>query len=306
MHRYPRQPVGTEKRERQRANRALKQQEIAKAQTRQRGTRIGLIVVGAVVAVLAIALIASVFIGDDDEPQTLRTEQFSDADGDADADGDGALEADADADPGADAEPAPTDRDGDTDPNTGEFLPEGCPPAAGTATSTLTFDTAPPDCIDPSKTYQALISTNKGEITVDLDQDKAPIAVNNFVFLARNRYFDNTICHRIIPEFVVQCGDPDGSGFGGPGYSLPDELPQDGEYEIGSVAMANSGPDTAGSQFFIVTGQTALDVLDPLYTLFGQVSDGFDDTVVQMEAAGTADGEPTEPIEIDSVTIIVS
>ena len=92
--------------------------------------------------------------------------------------------------------------------------------------------------------------------------------VNNFVYLARNGYYDETPCHRIIPEFVVQCGDPTGTGTGNPGYSIDDELPEAGEYVLGSLAMANSGPDTNGSQFFIIIGEQG-EQLPPDYSLFG-------------------------------------
>jgi len=103
----------------------------------------------------------------------------------------------------------------------------------------------------------------------------------------------------------VQCGDPTATGTGGPGYSFADELPAEGEYEIGSIAMANSGPDTNGSQFFIITGEQGA-ALALAYSLFGGVASGFDETVVVMEAAGTASGSPSEPIEIISVVIVES
>ena len=133
--------------------------------------------------------------------------------------------------------------------------PSECPAADGSAAQQRDFAAAPPLCIDPAKTYTALVSTNHGDFTVELDPAAAPITVNNFVVLARYHYFDDTICHRIIPGFVVQCGDPTGTGSGGPGYAIADELPAAGAYQIGSLAMANSGPDTNGSQFFVITGE---------------------------------------------------
>jgi cyclophilin family peptidyl-prolyl cis-trans isomerase len=181
-----------------------------------------------------------------------------------------------------------------------------CPPVEGTGEQQQTFDGPPPMCLDPDASYQALVVTNKGEFTIELDQDKAPETTNSFVFLARNQYFDNTVCHRIIPGFVVQCGDPTATGTGGPGYTITDEPPSAGEYEIGSIAMANTGaPDSGGSQFFIITGEQGA-ALPPQYSLFGEVIEGFDGTVVSMEAAGTAAGDPSEPIEIQSITIIES
>ena len=123
-------------------------------------------------------------------------------------------------------------------------------------------------------------------------------------------YFDNTVCHRAIPAFAVQCGDPTGSGGGGPGYSFADELPATGSYKVGSIAMANSGPDTNGSQFFIITGASGV-ALSADYTLFGQVTDGLDTTVKALDALGNPDQAangvpPLEQIIIESVTITES
>ena len=181
-----------------------------------------------------------------------------------------------------------------------------CPPPDGTGEQKQSFDGPPPMCLDPDASYQALVVTNKGEFTIELDQEKAPETTNSFVFLARNQYFDDTVCHRIIPGFVVQCGDPSATGTGGPGYTIVDEPPSAGEYQIGSIAMANTGaPNSGGSQFFIITGEQGA-ALPPQYSLFGEVIEGFDGTVVSMEAAGTAAGDPSEPIEIQSITIIES
>ena len=180
-----------------------------------------------------------------------------------------------------------------------------CPPADGTGTQTRQFDAPPPDCLTPGVTYEAIVTTNKGELTIVLDPDSAPVATNNFVFLARNGYYDDTPCHRIIPGFVVQCGDPTGTGTGGPGYTIVDEPPAPGQYQIGSIAMAKTvQPDSAGSQFFIITGSDGA-ALPPEYALFGQVTDGLESTVAAMAAAGTpGDGVPSEPIQIQSVRIV--
>jgi cyclophilin family peptidyl-prolyl cis-trans isomerase len=182
-----------------------------------------------------------------------------------------------------------------------------CPPADGAATRTTTFDAPPPDCLVDGVTYRAIVTTNKGEFTIELDPEQAPVAANNFVFLARNLYYDDTPCHRIIPSFVVQCGDPTGTGTGGPGYTIVDEPPAPGAYELGSVAMAKrADPDSAGSQFFVIIGPNG-EALPPEYALFGQVVDGFDTAVAAMAAAGTpGDGVPTEPIQIESVRIVES
>ena len=180
-----------------------------------------------------------------------------------------------------------------------------CPPADGTGIQTRQFDAPPPECLTPGVTYEAIVTTNKGELTIVLDPDSAPVATNNFVFLARNGYYDDTPCHRIIPGFVVQCGDPTGTGTGGPGYTIVDEPPAPGQYEIGSIAMAKTvQPDSAGSQFFIITGSDGA-ALPPEYALFGQVTDGLESTVTAMAAAGTpGDGVPSEPIQIQSVRIV--
>jgi cyclophilin family peptidyl-prolyl cis-trans isomerase len=181
-----------------------------------------------------------------------------------------------------------------------------CPPAAGVAEPVTSFPEGPESCIDVTKTYEAEVVTSRGTFTMELDPASAPKSVNNFVFLARNKYFDGSTFHRIIPGFVVQGGDPTGEppGTGGPGYEYTDTVPTEGPpfYEIGSVAMANSnGPSTNGSQFFVVTGQQGVD-LPAGYTLFGKVTSGMD-VVLDIEKTGTAEGTPSEPTTITSVTI---
>ena len=118
----------------------------------------------------------------------------------------------------------------------------------------MKFDGPPPMCIDPAKNYTAEMVTSMGTMTISLDSASAPQTVNSFVFLARYHYYDGIIFHRIIKGFVCQGGDPTGTGTGGPGYRFEDELPKAGRYEIGSLAMANAGPNTNGSQFFIISG----------------------------------------------------
>jgi cyclophilin family peptidyl-prolyl cis-trans isomerase len=200
-----------------------------------------------------------------------------------------------------------TDSTADSAPDTAvDDAAAGCPPIEGADEQTREFDASPPDCLEPGATYEAVVTTNKGEFTIAIDPESAPLAANNFVFLARNQYFDATVCHRIIPGFVVQCGDPTATGTGGPGYTIGDEPPAPGEYQIGSIAMAKTqAPDSAGSQFFIVTGADGA-ALPPEYALFGQVVDGLDTTVASMAAAGSASGEPTEPIEIREIRILQS
>jgi peptidylprolyl isomerase len=177
-----------------------------------------------------------------------------------------------------------------------------CPPADGSAPQTRRFDGPPPMCIDLSKRYTAVMHTTKGEITFALDAIAAPRTVNNFVVLARYHYFDDVAFHRIIPGFVVQGGDPTGSGSGGPGYRFEDELPPAGRYELGSLAMANAGPDTNGSQFFIISGPQGAQ-LPPAYSLFGKAVSGLD-IVAALEAAGSRSGKPSERVAIERVEIL--
>src|SRR4051812_22637032 len=113
-----------------------------------------------------------------------------------------------------------------------------CPPADGSAERTTAFEKPPPMCIDAAKTYVATMETDVGTIKIALDPKKAPNTVNNFVVLSRYHYFDGLTFHRVIPGFVDQGGDPQGNGQGGPGYKFADELPKQGEYKIGSLAMA--------------------------------------------------------------------
>ncbi|MBU6314897.1 MAG: peptidylprolyl isomerase [Acidobacteria bacterium] len=158
-------------------------------------------------------------------------------------------------------------------------------------------------CLLPGKTYTATIETNNGTVRVTLRNDIAPNTVNSFVNLARFHYFDGTTCHRAIRNFVVQCGDPTASGMGGPGYEFADELDKIEAYRIGSVAMANAGPNTNGSQFFIITGDDGAS-LPPNYTLFGQVIDDDLGVVATLDGlANPADGPPLQPIDIVKVTI---
>ncbi|HEX9992570.1 MAG TPA: peptidylprolyl isomerase [Acidimicrobiales bacterium] len=132
----------------------------------------------------------------------------------------------------------------------------------------------PPMQIDTGARYRATITTDRGAIVMDLDPQLAPTTVNNFVALARSGFYDGVTFHRVVPEFVVQGGDPEGSGRGGPGYRFPDE-PVRGEYTLGAVAMANAGPDTNGSQFFICIADCR-QKLQPLYNLFGYVVEGIE------------------------------
>lgn len=168
---------------------------------------------------------------------------------------------------------------------------------------------APAMTIDPAKTYTAEMVTNKGAFEISLLPEASPIAVNNFVCLARAGYYDGTPFHRIVSGFVIQGGDPTGTGTGGPGYKFSDETVTR-DYIKGSVAMANSGANTNGSQFFVVlddlTGK-----LPKNYTNFGQVLSGQDvvDAIGKTPTQTSRSGErssPIEPVILESVTITES
>jgi len=163
--------------------------------------------------------------------------------------------------------------------------------------------------VDPSKTYTATLETNKGTITAELFPQDAPVTVNNFVCLAEDGYYNNTPFHRIVSGFVIQGGDPTGTGSGGPGYQFNDE-PISKDYEKGTLAMANAGPNTNGSQFFIVLDDLR-GRLPKNYTIFGRVTSGQEvvDAIANTPTAVGRSGEkssPTEPITLESVSIAES
>jgi len=180
-----------------------------------------------------------------------------------------------------------------------------CPKADGSSPRTTSFAKPPPMCIDPNKTYTATMQTSQGgPITIALDAKQAPKTVNNFVVLSRYHFYDGLTFHRIVPDFVIQGGDPQGNGQGGPGYKFDDELPQAGQYKIGSLAMANSGANTTGRQFFIITGSQGTQ-LPPQYSLFGQVTAGMDavNKIAALGVPNAPNGEPKETVTMTSVTI---
>ena len=179
-----------------------------------------------------------------------------------------------------------------------------CPPAAGTEKRVERFAGPPPTCINPDASYTATFSTTKGDFTATLDSKKAPVSVNNFVVLSRYHFYDGVPFHRIVPGFVIQAGDGDGDPWGTNdlGYSIHDELPaSSAEYVDYSLAMANSGPNTNGSQFFVVLPGGGAQ-LQPNYSWFGQVTQG-QDVVAAIGALGNAEQKPTEAVVINSVRI---
>jgi len=166
------------------------------------------------------------------------------------------------------------------------------------------YTAAPPMTIDPNKTYTATMKTNYGDIVILLLPKNAPITVNNFVFLARQGFYDGVKFHRVIKGFMIQSGDPTGTGMGGPGYKFADELPTSLNYNKGTLAMANAGPNTNGSQFFICLANVSL---PKSYSIFGQVTSGQDvvDKIGNV-AVKSSNGEmssPTVDVHINTITI---
>jgi cyclophilin family peptidyl-prolyl cis-trans isomerase len=276
--------VGTSKRERQKKNREARREQVTRRQqqgkARKRGSQVG------VVVLLVVALVGFVFVtGNNSNTDVSETETESTQE-----------TVDTTQDTVAAQASIPF-----------EYGTSACPPIDGSAEQRREFTDSHQLCIDPTKTYVATFDTTQGSFSVRLLSDRAPGTVNNFVSLARWKYFDGTKCHRVIEDFVVQCGDPTATGTGGPGYSFADELPQAGEYKIGSLAMANSGPNTNGSQFFVITGNSGAS-LPPSYSLFGEVVDGLDTAVKAMGALFNPDPAangvpPAGDIVLKSVTI---
>jgi len=166
---------------------------------------------------------------------------------------------------------------------------------------------SPPEMkIDVNKQYQATLKTNKGDITIELFPKEAPLTVNNFVFLARQGFYDGVKFHRVVRGFVIQTGDPTGTGSGGPGYTFPDE-PVSRDYVTGTVAMANAGPNTNGSQFFITLADLSA-TLPKKYTIFGIVTDGFDTVrkIANVPVTVSSSGEMSSPtVDVHIETVII-
>jgi cyclophilin family peptidyl-prolyl cis-trans isomerase len=249
-------------RDRQLAKLAARRQAQRRAQRRKRNAALA---VGVVVALVAVAAGFFTLTAGDDRPARAR----------------------------ASGTPSPT-------PSAGVACGAKAPKAAGRAKPT--FSKPPRMTIDPATTYTAAVETSCGAIAVRLDAERAPETVNSFVFLANDGFYDGLTFHRIANSIdVIQGGDPSGNGTGGPGYSLDDELTGRERYTTGTVAMANSGPDTAGSQFFIVTGPKASS-LPKDYTVFGEVVRGLD-TARRIQGLPVNGETPARTVYIDEVTI---
>ena len=159
------------------------------------------------------------------------------------------------------------------------------------------YEDCPPMTIDQTKEYIATIETEKGDITIELYAEEAPLAVNSFIFLAQDGWYDNVTFHRVVPGFVAQAGDPSGTGMGGPGYVFDNEVSPDLKFDQpGVLGMANSGPGTNGSQFFIT--HTSVPHLDGSYTIFGRVISGMDvvESLTPRDPSQSSDSSPGDII----------
>jgi peptidyl-prolyl cis-trans isomerase B (cyclophilin B) len=190
-------------------------------------------------------------------------------------------------------------------PAPNESLPKGCENVAKPAPKDVGELKAPTEKLNKSKTYVAKVSTTCGDFEITLDAKRAPITGGSFKYLADQKFFDGLTFHRIVPDFVIQGGDPAGDGSGGPGYQFDNEVSKKVTFDDGGIlAYANSGNDTNGSQFFITLGPQP--DLDPTpsasYTIFGKVTKGMD-VVQHIGALPTEADAPTQPVYIDSITV---
>jgi cyclophilin family peptidyl-prolyl cis-trans isomerase len=165
-----------------------------------------------------------------------------------------------------------------------------------------TFDKAPEPGLDPDKSYRAVMDTSQGRVVFELFADRTPVTVNNFVFLARQGFYDGLAFHRVIDGFMVQGGDPEGTGRGGPGYSFEDEFREDLRFDQpGLLAMANAGPNTNGSQFFITV--SAPSHLNGRHSIFGRVAEGYEVVEAISKIPTDAQDRPKDEARIERVTV---
>jgi cyclophilin family peptidyl-prolyl cis-trans isomerase len=209
-------------------------------------------------------------------------------------------------DPETAADSTPT---AEATPTQNEFLPEGCENAEQPEPKAVEALPEPDEKLDDSKTYIATVTTNCGAFEITLDVKRAPLTAGSFKYLADQKFFDGTTFHRIVPGFVIQGGDPAGTGSGGPGYSVEEAPPRSLKYTEGIVAMAKTGDEpagTSGSQFFVVTGPDAAS-LTPDYALLGEVTTGMEvATKIGGIQADPQTGQPATPVVIESVTVTES
>lgn len=257
----------TDKRQRQKEARRQRQEAMKIAQQRAARRRQGIRLAALLITVIAVMLLIGVFRGGDDKTDVTAVDKSTSTTAPA----------------GGKAEFGSTD----------------CPDEDGESERTVTFTDSFKKCIDPKKTYTAVIEFDAGEIEVELAASESPVTVNNFVSLARHRFYDGVVCHRVLKGFMAQCGDPEGTGSGGPGYTIGEEPPKSGKYEIGQLAMAKTGaPNSTGSQFFIIVGEQGAS-LPPQYSLLGTVTAGMD-VAKKIEADG-ADADPTPPAVLHKI-----
>jgi cyclophilin family peptidyl-prolyl cis-trans isomerase len=302
--------VGTAKRERQKANRQQRLQEIAKEQRQEKTKKRVVLILGVVIGGLLLLFgVARLFGSEDDTsaPPVITLET-----GTTLPPGDTTATTEAGSTDTTEAAATTTEGPTTTVARTFTFGNGPCPAEDGSSTLPEKPE-APKLCIDPAKTYTATVETNKGEFTMELNTALAPGNVNNFVTLARFGYYTDSTCHRVLTDFVVQCGRPKGDPSvteTKPGYTVADELPAPDSYRDAVVAIANTGqPDSGSGQWFIITGSQGA-ALPPSYTVLGKVTSGFDTTVKVL--AGLADPlaengtPPLSPIDIVKVTITES
>jgi cyclophilin family peptidyl-prolyl cis-trans isomerase len=274
--------VPTEKRQRQKAGRQARLEAEQKAQKRKQNLRRTITI--AIVALIVLGISYLIFGGNKSSNSKASSSS---------------------APASSTTRPAPAGGSGNKAPSAITTSAD-CPATFSATLNKPLWPTAPAMTIDASKTYTATVVTDVGPFTVQLDPKAAPKAVNSFVFLANQHFFDCIVFHRVIPSFVDQTGDPTGTGSGGPGYQFADELPKTAspQYPLGSLAMANSGANTNGSQFFIVAGAQG-ETLPPSYTLFGKVTSGMG-VVSTINAGGAKSGTPTTLHRMVSVTVATS
>ncbi|MGH9116163.1 MAG: peptidylprolyl isomerase [Acidimicrobiales bacterium] len=308
----------SQKRARQRAGRATRMAQLQRAQKRRSRTRKGIIVAVVVLVAIGLAVYTGTTGNSKKKVSTATTPTTA-----AKSTTTTTVATAAKAGPGLVARAAPPVSASCNTPASGQ-PGAGAAPASGHGVSIVpapahvpfpkldgssprytSFSAAPPFCIDATKTYTATMVTDAGTVVMELLPKYAPFTVNNFVFLAGYHFYDGTVFHRVIPGFVDQGGDPEGTGAGGPGYKFADELPSSNTaYSTGAVAMANAGANTNGSQFFIVVpgGGSGL---TPRYSVFGQVTSGMS-VVEKINHDGTSGGTPSTYHKVLKVTIAES
>jgi peptidylprolyl isomerase len=278
-------------RERQLAKQAARRQADRRAAKRRRDITLG--VIGAVAGVVLLIVGIAMFTGDDE--------------GDPSASPSVSSSATSSESPGEQGEPRQT---GSVTPLVQPPAEVACggavPEAAGQPKPQFDRAPRPNVTLEDGVDYTATIQTSCGAFTVDLLEQQAPKAVASFVFLAEQGFYDGTTFHRVVPGFVIQGGDPAGNGSGGPGYAFGDEFDPELRFDhAGVLAMANSGPATNGSQWFVVLEDDAATHLNDLHTIFGDVTDGFDvvEQIGGVPLSDPANGVPAEAVYIESVTI---